>query len=310
MSMFKNLITFGASGRVERVQEQYDREAREVMAFQAQVQRSAQVLEHKAEDLMYFKTQALGQLRSMKNLADNFSVRDRELFLELPNASAAHKQLDHVHHTLQVGDMVMGTLKGGTTGLSTAAGAWMLAGYMGTASTGTAISTLSGAAATNATLAWFGGGAVAAGGGGMAAGTLVLGGLVAVPALGIAALVSHKKANERIEHLERERKQLVRVERELSEAQVAIEFATGRCDELVHALSRASDVFAEEYQRTHQRVHRYGVLSKAYRWCRQKITGSYYDRADLEEIASLVPLCAELAHLIDQPLIPAKGRRA
>lgn len=44
----------------------------------------------------------------------------------------------------------------------------------GAASTGTAISTLSGAAATNATLAWLGGGALAAGGGGSAAGTALL----------------------------------------------------------------------------------------------------------------------------------------
>lgn len=44
----------------------------------------------------------------------------------------------------------------------------------GTASTGTAISALSGAAATSAQLAWFGGGALAAGGGGMAAGNAFL----------------------------------------------------------------------------------------------------------------------------------------
>ncbi len=44
----------------------------------------------------------------------------------------------------------------------------------GTASTGTAISALSGAAATNAALAWLGGGAVAAGGGGAAAGGALL----------------------------------------------------------------------------------------------------------------------------------------
>lgn len=44
----------------------------------------------------------------------------------------------------------------------------------GTASTGTAISTLSGAAATKAALAWLGGGAVAAGGGGTAAGGALL----------------------------------------------------------------------------------------------------------------------------------------
>lgn len=44
----------------------------------------------------------------------------------------------------------------------------------GVASTGTAISALSGAAATNAALAWLGGGALAVGGGGMAAGEAFL----------------------------------------------------------------------------------------------------------------------------------------
>ena len=44
----------------------------------------------------------------------------------------------------------------------------------GVASTGTAISALSGAAATNAALAWLGGGALATGGGGMAAGEAFL----------------------------------------------------------------------------------------------------------------------------------------
>ena len=49
-----------------------------------------------------------------------------------------------------------------------------IATTFGVASTGTAISALSGAAATNAALAWLGGGALAAGGGGMAAGNALL----------------------------------------------------------------------------------------------------------------------------------------
>ena len=55
----------------------------------------------------------------------------------------------------------------------------------GVASTGTAISSLSGVAAVNATLAALGGGALAAGGGGMALGTVVLG----VSSLGIGLLI-------------------------------------------------------------------------------------------------------------------------
>ena len=62
----------------------------------------------------------------------------------------------------------------------------------GVASTGTAISTLSGAAATNAALAWLGGGTLAAGGGGMAAGNafLALAGPVGWAIAGMALLTS------------------------------------------------------------------------------------------------------------------------
>ncbi len=62
----------------------------------------------------------------------------------------------------------------------------------GVASTGTAISTLSGAAATNAALAWLGGGALAAGGGGMAAGEafLALAGPIGWAIAGVSLVVS------------------------------------------------------------------------------------------------------------------------
>lgn len=68
-------------------------------------------------------------------------------------------------------------------------GAMSLATSVGVASTGTLISGLSGAAAWNATLAWLGGGSLAAGGGGMALGSLVLGGITVGPAVLIGGFV-------------------------------------------------------------------------------------------------------------------------
>lgn len=93
-------------------------------------------------------------------------------------------------------------LAGGLTGL----GAGALAGvasYGGaimfaSASTGTAISTLSGVAATNATMAWFGGGALSAGGLGMAGGVYVLGGLIAGPVLAVGGMVFSAKAKGKL----------------------------------------------------------------------------------------------------------------
>ena len=72
----------------------------------------------------------------------------------------------------------------------------------GVASTGTAISALSGAAANSAALAWLGGGALAAGGGGMSAGTAFLGlagpvgwtiaGVAGAAAIGSGIYANHK----------------------------------------------------------------------------------------------------------------------
>lgn len=79
-------------------------------------------------------------------------------------------------------------------GIASYGGAMMFA----SASTGTAIASLSGVAATNATLAWFGGGALTAGGLGMAGGTLVLGGIVVGPVLAAAGLIMNAKADENL----------------------------------------------------------------------------------------------------------------
>lgn len=78
----------------------------------------------------------------------------------------------------------------GTAGGFAAAGATTtIVAALGTASTGTAISTLSGVAAYNATLAALGGGAIAAGGGGMAAGAAVLAGAAAGAGLLVGGII-------------------------------------------------------------------------------------------------------------------------
>jgi hypothetical protein len=83
--------------------------------------------------------------------------------------------------------------KGGAKTIGAAAagygGAMSLATSVGVASTGTLIGGLSGAAAWNATLAWLGGGSLAAGGGGMALGSIVLGGITVGPAVLIGGFV-------------------------------------------------------------------------------------------------------------------------
>lgn len=92
-----------------------------------------------------------------------------------------------------------GATAGVAGGALTAMGAWGAASTFAFASTGTAISTLSGAAAGNATLAFFGGGAVSAGGMGIAGGAAILGGLIAGPALLVMGLITGSKMDEKLD---------------------------------------------------------------------------------------------------------------
>lgn len=114
-------------------------------------------------------------------------VLDKKTFSDL-------KELQGMATSL-AGGVVSGTMAGALT----AFGAYGAVGALATASTGTAIASLSGAAATNATLAFFGGGSLAAGGLGMAGGTAVLGGLVAGPALAVLGFVAGAKASKNLE---------------------------------------------------------------------------------------------------------------
>ncbi len=105
------------------------------------------------------------------------------------------RELDGMVKTVTVG-----AVTGLTGGALTAFGAYSAATAFATASTGTAIASLSGAAATNATLAFFGGGSLASGGLGMAGGTIVLGGLVAGPALLVMGIITGAKAGKSLEN--------------------------------------------------------------------------------------------------------------
>lgn len=119
-------------------------------------------------------------------------------------------------------DMMKGTASGLAVGGLMAFGAYGTVGAFATASTGTAIASLSGAAATNATLACLGGGTIAAGGGGVAAGTAVLGGLVAGPALAIFGSVVGAQASAKLDQAKSNIAKARKIKEELKSAIVAM----------------------------------------------------------------------------------------
>jgi hypothetical protein len=97
---------------------------------------------------------------------------------------------------ISAGGVVSGAMKSALAGGVTSAAATGLVTTFGTASTGAAISGLSGAAAESAMLAFLGGGSLATGGGGMALGGVVLGGIAVAPAVCIGGIVLAKQGQK------------------------------------------------------------------------------------------------------------------
>jgi hypothetical protein len=145
---------------------------------------------------------------------------------------------------LAMKDVVSGGIaalgSGGLAGLATYGGI----GLLGTASTGTAISTLGGVAATNATLAWLGGGSLAAGGLGMAGGMAVLGGIVAAPVLGVGGMLLASKAEAAKEDAYANHSKAELAAEEMKSAGVAVDAIKKRFQEINNILIKLDDIFA------------------------------------------------------------------
>ncbi|MBT2492860.1 helix-turn-helix transcriptional regulator [Streptomyces sp. ISL-96] len=146
-----------------------------------------------------------------------------------------------------IANAIRGVAAGGAAGVAAggaaAYGAFTAAALFGTASTGAAISTLSGVAATNATLALLGGGTLAAGGAGMAGGTLLLTGMVAAPAAALAA------AGFYVLRQRRNKKEEERLRTEVEAAEAALDQSQQGFDAMIDVLLRATAIM--EYVGVH-----------------------------------------------------------
>ncbi len=166
------------------------------------VERAQRELDDKRKELSNIRIDANDELRNLGQLkVDIFNNQIKHVIDTIKKVKDAGSKLENFSQTITEQDYIdikqkvtasleleNGLLTGAAAGALTGVGAYGSVGLLASASTGTAISALSGAAAKSATLAWLGGGSLAAGGFGMAGGTLVLGGIVAAPALAITGL--------------------------------------------------------------------------------------------------------------------------
>jgi len=193
------------------------------------------------------------------------------------------------------GSMAGGAVAGTAGGALVAFGAYGAAQALAVASTGTAIASLSGAAATNATLAFFGGGSLAAGGLGMAGGTAVLGGLVAGPALMVMGFVAEAAAKKNLEKAYTNRDEATQIAEQLSAASMQCEAIRRRTYMFYNLLARTDSYFLPL-------IYKMEDIFKA--------EGDDYREYQLDSkkaIASCTSIAVTIKSILDTPLLTVDG---
>lgn len=200
---------------------------------------------------------------------------------------------------------------GALAGIASYGGVMMFA----SASTGTAIASLTGVAATNATLAWLGGGSLAAGGFGMAGGAIALGGIVLGPVLAVAGFLMAAKSEEN----------LAKAKKQYQEAKNAVE----KMETIISVLSSVSNLcslyedfiksFGEKLDYVSNRVQEmyereYSTQSKGLVNSIKKMLGMKikvnYKKLSIQDkqILHIYCLCAQLLNsVLATPLLDKQG---
>lgn len=188
-----------------------------------------------------------------------------------------------------------GSVAGTASGALAAFGAYGAAQALACASTGTAIASLSGAAATNATLAFFGGGSLAAGGWGMAGGVMVLGGLVAGPALLVMGLVAGKAADKNLDQAKINRLEAVQIAEQLDTASRQCEAIRRRTYMFYNLLARLDAYFLPS-------IYKMEDIVKA-----EGYDYSGYTTESKKAIASCVSIAVSIKSVLDTQLLTDDG---
>jgi hypothetical protein len=183
------------------------------------------------------------------------------------------------------------------SGVAAGFGAFGSVGMLASASTGTAISGLSGAAATNATLAWLGGGALSAGGGGMALGTAVLGGFVAGPVIAVGGAIMAAKAEVAYHNARENRDKARAAAEEMDVACIALIGIDNRVIEFLKILGVMNENFKSYIDKLTKVVNIDDDYSK-------------YTKEEKETVMTSFAIATTIKNICDAPIINEDGKVA
>ena len=275
-----------ANQSIENARDQLDRQRKEVgAALESLGKEKLTILNRNVTDFVT-------TFEKIKNIDFQSSIGLEEL-------KNLHIDQNTFHELKELGNFALGVAGGAAAGMAggalTAMGAFGAAMTFASASTGTAISTLSGAAATNATLAFFGGGSLATGGLGMAGGMYVLGGLVAGPALMVMGMITEAKSKEKLEKALSNKAQADEIVESLNAASVQCSAIRRRTYMFYNLLAHLDALFLPQVWKMQDIVENEGLDYRAYTLESQKA------------IAAAASTACTIKAVLDTPILTPEG---
>lgn len=301
----QNVLTLGASGRIENAQKKYEQHYNDYKKLAEEYESKRSNFAELAKDylLLQIKAQKLA-----KKMGKFISTKDKNGRKNISsNIGIDTQDFNLVSSSISNGELTINAIKGAAggvvTGVAVPSAMLSVATMVGTASTGTAISALSGAAQVNAATAWWAGGAVAAGGGGMAAGSTVIAaatfGVGAVIALGGMAVFSHLSANKKIKAIEEEELKLANEVEKIQAETLKVNYYATRILELTHSLKKAEKAFKHLYRKVYLSIFPFGFISVIYR----KRKNIKYTDNDMQNINRLLGTARAMLQIRDTDIM-------
>ena len=275
-----------ANQSIENARDELDRQRKEVgAALEALGKEKLTILNRNVKDFVT-------TFEKIKNVDFQSSIGLEEL-------KNLHIDQNTFQELKELGNFALGVAGGAAAGAVggalTAMGAYSAAMTFASASTGTAISALSGAAATNATLAFFGGGSLASGGLGMAGGMYVLGGLVAGPALMVMGMITEAKSKEKLENALSNKAQADEVVESLNAASVQCSAIRRRTYMFYNLLAHLDALFLPQVWKMQDIVENEGTDYRAYTLESKKA------------IAAAASTACTIKAVLDTPILTPEG---
>lgn len=248
------------------------------------------------EEKLYILNSTITEFLDTFSKIKNVDFKETEGLEELKKLHVDEKEFVELKSMVSFAGSLAGGAVAGTAGGALAAfGAYGAAQALACASTGTAIASLSGAAATNATLAFFGGGSLAAGGLGMAGGAAVLGGLVAGPALMVMGFVAGHAAKKDLEKAYTNRAEAIEIASQLDAASLQCETIRRRTYMFYNLLARLDSYFLPAVYKMEDILISEGEDYRA------------YTAESKKAIASCASIAVSIKSVLDTPLLTDDG---